>query len=256
MITSSSNQHIKRVRSLQTKRSARLQEGAFVIEGTRLLEEALRTGRELQLVLHTEAWATRHPSLLETLMLQAARAELVADSVLASCSDVETPQGVLAVLPLRIPGALPEASLVLVLDRFSDPGNLGTVLRSALAAQVDRVYLTPGSVDAYNPKVVRSGMGAHFSLEIRETTLEQILSEIKDLELWAAEARQGQPYYNVDWRAAVALAVGSEAHGLDPALTEHAVGRVHIPIAPQSESLNAASATAVILFEMRRQRDN
>jgi TrmH family RNA methyltransferase len=178
----------------------------------------------------------------------------VSEAVLAHCSDVETPQGVLAVLPIETTLSPQLPAIALVLDRLADPGNLGTILRTALSAQVDVVYLTPGNVDVYNPKVVRAGMGAHFRLMIQEAPIEQIIAYLEDLELWTAEARSGEVYHSIDWRKPVALAIGSEAHGIDPALRARASGQVHIPIADHSESLNAATAAAIILFEIQRQR--
>lgn len=254
MITSNTNKQIKWVRSLQSKSSARRNEGMFVIEGTRLVKEALRSEQRFALVLHTNTWGSRNLLLLEQLNQREAHIELVTDAVLASCSDVETPQGVLAVLPSKQAIDSPQTDLTLILDRISDPGNLGTMLRTALAAEVGSVYLTPGSVDAFNPKVVRAGMGAHFKLAIHEEALDEIMIGIEGQELWIAEARQGEVYHQVDWRKPIALAVGSEAHGLNRSFYTQASGQVHIPIGSHSESLNAATAAAVILFEIQRQR--
>ena len=225
-----------------------------MIEGNRLLQEALGAGQKPQLVLHTAEWAARHSDLLQKLSLNKAQIELTADPVLASCSDVEAPQGVLAVMPYIEAWTSQEATITLILDRLSDPGNLGTILRTALAARVDRVVLTPGSVDVYNPKVVRAAMGAHFYLQVQEAELEGITTNLEGCELWVAEARQGLAYHQVDWREPVALAIGSEAHGLDTRIHALASGQVHIPIADHAESLNAATAAAVILFEIQRQR--
>jgi TrmH family RNA methyltransferase len=254
MITSNTNKQIKWVRSLQSKRSVRQNEGMFVIEGTRLVEEALRSEQQAHLVLHTTSWGSRNLRLLEQLSQSKAHIELVTDSVLANCSNVETPQGVLAVLPSKRVSVNLQSDLSLILDRISDPGNLGTILRTALAAEVGSVYLTSGSVDAYNPKVVRAGMGAHFYLDIHEKSLDEIIAGIEGQELWIAEARQGEVYHQVDWRKPIVLAIGSEAHGLDPGFQAQASGQVYIPIGTHSESLNAATATAVILFEIQRQR--
>lgn len=225
-----------------------------MIEGTRLVEEAIRTDQEIHLVLHTAGWGSRNPRLLERLDRRETQIELVTESIMASCSDVEAPQGVLAVLPIKLMRQAKLVSTALILDRLSDPGNLGTLLRTALAASVDCVYLTPGSVDVYNPKVMRAGMGAHFSLVVQEASFDEIISEIEGLDLWTTQARQGQVYHQVDWCKPVALAIGSEAHGLDPGFQSRARGAVHIPIADPSESLNAAVAAAVILFEIKRQR--
>jgi len=256
MITSSTNKQIKWVRTLQSKRRARQTDRMFVIEGTRLFEEALLAGRKPHLVLYTPEWGDRFPQLLGQLRSSQAQIEVVSEAVLAHCSDVETPQGVLAVVPIETTVSPQPPAIALVLDRLADPGNLGAILRTAQAAQVGVVYLTPGNVDVYNPKVVRAGMGAHFRLMIQEAPIEQIIAYLEDLELWTAEARSGEVYHGIDWRKPVALAIGSEAHGIDPALRGRASGQVHIPIADHSESLNAATAAAIILFEIQRQRGN
>jgi TrmH family RNA methyltransferase len=254
MITSRSNQRIKWVRSLQTKRSARASEAKFVIEGNRLLIEALRAHRTLDLLLYTSEWVEQHPDLHNNATGVAMRAELVSEAVLASCSDVESPQGVLAVLPQDSITAHAPVTLSLVLDQIADPGNLGALLRTALAAGVEQVFLTSGSVDVYNPKVIRAAMGAHFRLPISEASIAQILAALGDNPLWGTKAHSGVIYHQVNWHEPVAIAIGSEAHGLDPDLANHVVGQVQIPIHEQSESLNAATAAAVILFEIQRQR--
>jgi TrmH family RNA methyltransferase len=254
MITSTANKQVKWVRSLQTRRRARQQEGLFVIEGARLLEEAFHAERILQLVFYTPEWGEKHPHLIPPLQESGAQIEVVTEPIMAKCSDVENPQGVLAVLPQGQTRQEGQSDPTLILDRLSDPGNLGTILRTALAAEAWTVYLTQGSVDVYNPKVVRAAMGAHFYLDIIEATVDQILMRIGDLSLWVAEARMGELYHRVDWRNPIALAIGSEARGLHTDLLARASGQVQIPIASQSESLNAAIAAAVILFEIQRQR--
>jgi len=256
MITSSENKQIKWVRKLQSKRRARQNDNVFVIEGTRLLEEALLAGRKPRLVLYTTEWGERFSQHLIQLESSGTQMEVVSDTVLGSCSDVEAPQGVLAVIPFEAPVTKKGHDIVLILDRLADPGNLGTTLRTALAADIMTVYLTPGTVDPYNPKVVRAGMGAHFYLAIQEASIDQIIEDISDLTLWTAEALAGEVYHRVDWRKAVALVIGSEAHGIHPTLQTHAAGQVHIPIAAHSESLNAATAAAILLFEIQRQRGN
>lgn len=254
MITSTNNKKVKWVRLLQSARRARQAEQKYVIEGTRLIEEAMRAGCRPELVFYTPEWGDQSPRLLAELQSAGLQLESLTEDVFARCSDVEAPQGVLAVLPIEKSDVQGSIDLVLVLDRLADPGNVGTLLRTALAANVGIVYLTPGTVDPYNPKVVRAAMGAHFYLGIEEATTENILQLLSGFDIWAAEARQGNRYDLVDWRAPIALAIGSEAHGLDMAINARATGRVQIPISPLSESLNAAMAAAIILFEIQRQR--
>ena len=258
MITSLTNPKIKLVRALQTHRRAREQERLFVIEGVRLAEEASRAQIAPHLVLHTDPLVARGQAALNQLARLGAPVEIVSPQVMASISDTETPQGLLAVLPL--PSAreaiLPPSSLSfsLVLDRISDPGNLGTLLRTAAAAGVQAVFLAPGTVDLYNPKVVRAAVGAHFHLPLVEASWEELRDPLSRLVVWLAEAREGEAYDRVDWRQPCALVIGSEAEGPSEAARQFTPRRVHIPMPGPTESLNAAVAAGVLLFEAARQR--
>jgi TrmH family RNA methyltransferase len=173
---------------------------------------------------------------------------------MAAASDTQTPPGLLAVLPM--PALAPPAplTLALVLDALADPGNLGTLLRTALAAAVQVVFLAPGSVDPFNPKVVRGAMGAHFHLPIIAAGWEPIAQALSGLDLYLAEAGGGLAYTAVDWRRPAALIVGSEAAGPSAAARALSPRPVTIPMPGRAESLNAAVAAAVILFESARQR--
>lgn len=255
MITSTSNEKIKLVRALQTQRRAREKESLFVIEGVRLAEEAVASGQPARLVLHTDHLDPRGRSAVNNLARLGASVEMVSDEVMAACSDTQTPQGLLAVLPLpSIPTPSP-LTFALVLDRLSDPGNLGTVLRTALAAGVQSAFLAPGTVDAFNPKVVRSASGAHFRLPILSASWPELAERLVGLNVWLAELREGQSCYEVDWTRPSALIIGSEAEGPSDAAREFAKRRhVFIPMPGPAESLNAAVAAGVLLFEAVRQR--
>ena len=256
MITSSSNSKVKYVRKLQNQKGFRHQERRFVLEGVRLVEEVVRASLVPTLVLYTEALAGegRGKALLATLRGLAAPSVLVSESVMEACSDTVTPQGILAVLPF--PDLIPPepATFVLIVDRLRDPGNLGTLLRTALAAGVEQVLLAPGTVDFTNPKVVRSAMGAHLWLPIIDADWTTIAGTVSDCAVWLAAAGGATPYTNVDWTRPAALIVGSEAHGAGDRACSLAEGGVAIPIEPVVDSLNAAVAAAVILFEVVRQR--
>lgn len=254
MITSTSNPRVKWVHALQTKRRARQEEAAFVIEGIRLAREAVAAEIPSRLVLCTDHLDDRGRGLVNSLARLGAQVETVTDNVMAACSSTETPPGLLAVLSvphLSIPAAL---DLVLVADGLADPGNLGTLLRTAAAAGVQAVFLTPTTVDAYNPKVVRGAMGAHFHLPIVETDVESLAQHLFGLDVWLAEARLGLFYHQVDWHRPTAIVIGGEASGPSQGLRSLAKGQVQIPMVAGTESLNAAVAAAVILFELVRQR--
>jgi len=257
MITSSSNPKIKLVRELQSRRREREARQMFVIEGVRLVEEVIRAEAKAGLVLHTTDLDARAKAAVDHLARLGAQIEVVSPSVMSAASDTKTPQGILAVISFPSSFPLPSSSsFALILDRISDPGNLGAILRTADAAGVDAVFLAPGTVDAYNPKVVRAAMGAHFHLPIVEAGWEELAKQLTRLEIWLAEAREGEPYDRVDWRRPCALIVGSEAEGPSDEARRFAPKRVHIPMPGKAESLNAAVATGVLLFEIARQKNS
>jgi TrmH family RNA methyltransferase len=176
--------------------------------------------------------------------------------VLAAASDTDTPQGVLAVLTLR---SLPDArrpDFVFIPDGVRDPGNLGTMLRTAAAAGAAAAWIPPGTADPYAPKVVRAAMGAHFRLPLEALDWEAIAARLteSELHLYLAASGGGLPYTGANFRRPSALVLGSEAEGVSPAgqALEHTT--VHIPMPGQAESLNAAAAAAILLFEVVRQR--
>jgi TrmH family RNA methyltransferase len=254
MITSSSNARIKWVRALQTRRRARQRESAYVIEGVRLVREALAVKAPIKLVLHTRQMWEKEPRVLEALTESSDEVHTVSDAVMQSCSDVESPPGLLAVLSQMALPLPPRLTLALIVDRLNNPGNLGAMLRSADAAGVQAVFLTEDTVDAYNPKVVRGAMGAHFRTPIVSASTADLVEHLTGLETWLAEANAGEPYDQVDWRSPTALMIGGEARGPRRQVRALASRSVHIPMRAGTESLNAAVAASVILFEIIRQR--
>jgi len=262
VITSTSNARVHYIRSLQ-ERATRYRERRFLIEGVRLVEEALRAGTMPSLILYTPEQLVATPrgrALAER--LRRLEGIEVSERVLAAAADTVTPQGVVAVVPMpELPAGAeadsrPGLSLTLILDGLQDPGNLGTILRSAWAAGLNEVILTPGTVDPYNPKVVRAGMGAHFFLTIRpETPWPQIAGRLAGRPVWLAQPRGGTPYDRVNWPEAGGLIIGSEARGSGPPAGNIATGRVSIPLSRGVESLNAAAAASILLFEARRQQE-
>lgn len=254
MITSTHNPLVQRIRALQARRREREREGRFVVEGVRLLEEACTARVGLEVVLHTRDLDARALRALAAAEATGARAEAVTPEVLRVCADTETPAGLLAIVerPEKPAPAAPTA--VLVLDGIADPGNVGTLLRTAAAAGLEAVYLAPGTADAYNPKVVRAGMGAHFRLPVLALDWATPPPELGALCLYVADVDQGPAYDVVDWRAPVGLIVGAEAAGPSAGARSAAASAVHIPMPGGSESLNAAVAGSIIVFELVRQR--
>jgi len=258
MITSSHNPKIQSVRDLLARRKERDERAQFVVEGVRLAEEAYQAGWLPAWVLTGEPLSERGRSLAASFARLGIEVEEVSTSLMETLGDTQTSPGLLAVLPAReLP--LPEKlDFVLVADALRDPGNLGALLRTAAAAAVQAVFLAPGTVDAFSPKVLRGGMGAQFRLPVRNYTWEQIQSTCRQpsapLTLFLAEAGQGQPLWQTDLRSPLALVVGGEAEGASPAGLAAAEAFISVPMPGKSESLNAAIAASIILFEVVRQR--
>lgn len=253
MITSRSNPRVKLVHALQSLRKHRTKEGRFVVEGTRLVDEALSSSQPVDFLLHSPSIPDEAEALKRRAMQRGILVEEVSDEILQYCSATETAPGILAVVPIVTQELPAKPAFLLVADQIANPGNLGTLLRSAAASGVDAVLLTGGTVDAYNPKVVRGAMGAHFRLPIQSTTAQNLKQHLTGCTVWIAEAGASQRYTQVDWTVPSALVIGSEAHGPQVWLSDLGKG-VSIPLSGGVESLNAAVAGSVILFEMQRQR--
>jgi TrmH family RNA methyltransferase len=256
MITSVQNSRIQLVRSLLSRSKDRRQEEAFVVEGVRLVEEALAADWNFRFILYSQALSERGWGVLRELSRVGVEVEEAAENLLASNAGTETSQGLLAVLDHRCLPVPEKLNLVLVLDQIRDPGNLGSLLRSAAASGVQAVFLTPGSSDAFAPKVVRSGMGAHFRLPIQVMDWETIHERLAGLKLVLAEMNTPLSCWKADLRSRLALVIGGEAEGASQAARMYANEHVHIPMAKGSESLNAAAAGAILLFEIKRQRES
>ena len=172
-------------------------------------------------------------------------------------ADTVTPQGIAAVLPMAEPDAAAArlAGFLLVLDNLRDPGNLGTILRTAQAAGVDAVALSMGCVDLYSPKVVRAAMGAHFGLTVLPgQSWDEITALAAGKQVLLADLGGDLTPWQVDWRRPTALIIGNEAHGAGPEARALAQQAVRLPMEADMESLNAAIAAAVFMFEAQRQR--
>ncbi len=255
MITSASNPKIKRARVLQTQTRQRKKLDAFVVEGVRLVEEALGSQWPVEFILYDQTLSERGKALIEgTSTPSGAEAYEITPGLMAEISDTETPQGILAVLnlmPLPLP---PSPTFVVLADQIRDPGNLGAILRTAEAAGADAVVLSPGTVDAFSPKVLRAGMGAHFHLPIQHTPWHEIHAYLKGMPVFLADSNARIPLWDVDFVGPCAVLIGSEAFGASAMGTQIATQRVSIPMAGRAESLNAAVAAGILMAEVMRQR--
>ena len=258
-ISSRNHDVVKRLRKLG-RRIYRDLNGTFIVEGLSLLQEAISSGARLREVAYVDARAE------EAVFLRGRSAEPVTIHELSQplmewVSDVVTSQGILGVVD-QVDTTyeellLPEASIVMVADQVRDPGNLGSLLRIADATGVDAFLMTDGCVDPYNPKVVRSGAGAHFHVRMsRGVELATLKEDAKDrIALLGLDPHSESNYLEVDMTGPVALIVGNEAFGItetDRALLD---GTISIMMPGKAESLNVACAAAVVLFEALRQRE-
>ncbi len=251
---------VQELRRLLGRRSSRYEARRFVVEGPVLVAEAVAAGWECE----AQFVAGEADGVVAPGIEGAGDVFELAPGVLDRVASTETPQNPLAIVRMRDQGSLDAslaaATFVVVLDRVSDPGNLGTVLRSAEAAGADLVVLTPGSVDPFNPKVVRSSAGAIFHVPVVTATIEDVGSagvRLIGTTSHGFAGRTVQTYTEADLSGRIGIVMGNEAAGL-PDDWSDTVGPIEswltIPHQGRSESLNVAMATTVIVFEAARQR--
>lgn len=256
MITSTSNPQVKRLLQLQKKSKARNEENVFIVEGLRMFVEVPE--ERVEKVYISESLYNKKK---QELKLDRFPLEILSDSVFGHVSDTKTPQGILCVVKqekYNIDQLLEiENPHFMVLDNLQDPGNLGTIVRTAEGAGVDAVFLSKESVDIYNPKTIRSTMGSIYRMPVLYVDDLLELLEIfkqKDIKSYAAHLEGKQSYDKEDYRCGTAILIGNEGNGLRNEVAECADIWVQIPMQGKVESLNAAIAASVLMFEVSRQR--
>jgi RNA methyltransferase, TrmH family len=254
LIRSRDNAQVKRLLRLATSSRERRSSGMTILDGAHLVDAYCRSGGTAE-VLAASASAFVDPRLRALYEQAPARTRLLlADDLIARISQVVTSSGILAVVRTPAPPPLPESiENCLVIEGIQDPGNLGSILRSAVASGVSQVFLSPGSVFAWAPKVVRAGQGAHFFLCIHENVDFAKLRERTRARIIATEPRAHESVFEADLRGPVAWLFGNEGAGLSAQAAALAAERVRIPMPGEAESLNIAAAVAICLFEQVRQ---
>ncbi|MFN2603067.1 MAG: TrmH family RNA methyltransferase [Gemmatimonadaceae bacterium] len=241
------------------RRKSRERQSLFVVEGVRAVEELLKSPLSIQGVLSAPqlAGAPRGQALLEMIASSRIEHAVVKEAEFRSAAETESPQGVLAIaeMPDRSLDSVARSShlRILVLDAVQDPGNVGTILRTAAALDVDATVALPGTVDLWNAKVVRSAMGAHFRHLAFHTRPEGLFAflDAESIPLWGAEP-SGDAVDSVTPPERLAIAVGNEGGGLSSSVRERASATVSLPIASTVESLNVAVATGILLYQLRK----
>ncbi len=256
MITSTSNAQVKRLLQLQKKSKARNEEKVFLVEGLRMFEEVPRERVEKVYISETLYNKKKHD-----LNLQDFSVEVLSDTVFQYVSDTKTPQGILCIVKQKeydlaqIMGTTNPHFMVL--DNLQDPGNLGTIVRTAEGAGVHAVFVSKESVDIYNPKTIRSTMGSIYRMPVIyvDDLLELLeLLKSKGVKSYAAHLDGKNTYDKESYQSGTAILIGNEGNGLRDEVAEQADIKVRIPMAGQVESLNAAIAASVLMFEVARQR--
>ena len=259
-VSSLSNPLIKEYKKLLHNRQYRQKTNKIILEGPNLVREAFKAGFIPEVVFYTRdyfessgiEWLTKLPREVKQVVLS--------EAVFKSIAETETPRAVAAILPFSsdhrdIPLAS-EPRLILILDRLQDPGNMGTIIRTAAAAGVDQICYSSGSVDPYSPKVLRSTAGTIFNISLKAVDdLKALIADCREkgIRVITTCARSGLQLWNADLKGPIALIIGNEADGVSPQLNTASELKVSIPLAGSVDSLNAGVAAGIIMFEIVRQ---
>lgn len=266
-ITSQSNPHVKEAFKIREKRTA-FKQTAFIIEGLHLIEMALgsrvgcSTGSQIKKIFFTDTFSVRKEGrrLLQQISKYTSEIFEVTEKILSKLTDTEAPQGIIAVVsytPLLIEElSLQDKPILVVIDGIQDPGNLGTILRTADAIGADAVILLPGTCDLFMPKTIRATAGSIFNIPITHAGITFFLEWLcgKRIQLAVTSSDAGRSIFDVDLRRPVAFVFGNEVHGVSKELKKSADLILRIPILGKAESLNVATSAAVCLYEAVRQR--
>lgn len=240
------------------KKKERDRQGLFIIEGLKLVEEAIIFNQNIDTIIINNNQDISD-SILELAKEKKIDMVAVSDNVFKKLADTDSPQGIMAILKKKdwsIEQIINNNNLFLLIDEIQDPGNLGTIIRSADASGISSIILGTNTVDLYNQKVIRSAMGSIFHLPIINYDLTEIIKKLKDrkIKIIGTSPYANQKYFESDLSENIAIIVGNEANGLSEERQEQADEMINIPIVGKAESLNVAMATSVILFEHVRQK--
>lgn len=257
MLTSTQNPLIKQLKKLQSAKERR-ETQLFLLEGTHLIQEAGAVNYPLMTVCCTPTWQAAHPELWSIVLATSDRVELVSDEVIRSIATTVNPDGIVAAAP-RMAFAKPPlpANLTLVLATIQDPGNLGAIIRTAAAAGIDGLWVSQDSVDLDNPKVLRASAGQWFRLAMGVSdNLAALVTSYQQqgVRVVATTSHTTTSYWDVDLRSPTLILLGNEGAGLSADLAALADIQVKIPMSATVESLNVATAAALMLYEVRRQQ--
>ena len=256
-ITSKDNETIKHIKKLKEKKY-REEYGEFLVEGIKMIEEAILENAKIKSIIICDDCKTAG-NIPNDLMYEIAKLNCiyVAEKVFNSITEVINPQGIMAIIekPSNKENEIDfKQENFLILDNIQDPGNMGTILRTADSLNLNQIIVSKGSADIYNPKVVRSTMGAIFRIKVIEVeNLSKVIKEMKKhkINVYATDLKTDKSIYDVDYKKS-AIVIGNEANGVSSAVLDEATEKIKIPMIGKTESLNAAVATSIILYEAFR----
>ena len=259
MITSVKNAKVKLVRELLGAKKHREKTHSIAIEGVRLTEEALAARSPIHFCLFSEHISDRGREIVNQIQTLSLDTEEVSVDLMDRISDTKTSQGILLVTSIPEIELKYEIDSLVVMDKIRDPGNMGTILRTAAAMDIGAVMLTPGTTDPYSPKVMRAAMGAHFRIPIRTMHVKDIFSFCKErngleLSILLTDANCSHASWEVDLTKPVCILVGGEADGVSAEMRKIADECTSIPMGSDMESFNAAVSASILMYEMSRQR--
>lgn len=260
IIRSKDNKLLKHGKKLNI-RKYRQEDNEFLIEGIRFVEEAVAAGADIRYCLISESLkGDRVSALLDKMHDKRIDVYTVEDELMSEICDTKNPQGIAAVVKrheLSAEEVIKGSTFLIIIDRLQDPGNLGTIIRTAHAAGVDGIIISEGTVDPYSPKVLRSTMGSIFRLPLAECgDIPGVIKSIKasGFAVYASSPDGANPYYDENYISKTAIIVGNEANGIENEVIEQSDVLVKIPMPGECESLNASVACGILIFEVVRQR--
>ena len=257
MISSKDNEFIKHIKKLKEKKY-RDESEEYIIEGIKLIEEAINENVKIKHIVICEE-CSKTTDIPKNLMYEIAKFDCVyvTEQVFNSISQVTTPQGIFAIIEKNSTNQQIDYSqdVILVLDDIQDPGNLGTILRTVDSVGLNQIIVSKGTVDIYNPKVVRSTMGAIFRVNVIEEDLVKVIKEARKhhFKLAVSSLQTEKDIYSIEYKKKI-IVIGNEANGVSKAIQEMADEKIKIPMLGKTESLNASVATGVILYEYLRRK--
>lgn len=261
MITSVKNSKIKIARELLKVKKHREQTRMMIVEGVRLAEEALAANATINFCLYSDRISERGKKVVHQIQALSYNADEVSADLMDRVSDTKTSQGLLLALPYPEVPLQKKVDPVIVLDGIRDPGNLGTILRTAAAMDIGAVMLTPGTTDPFSPKVMRAAMGAQFHLPIRYMSARDLQKFCKrlngiELSIFLTDSNSLKTCWETDLSKPTCIVIGNEAEGVSSDFREIGDETISIPMGSLMESINAAIAASILIYELKRQRIN